>query len=524
MTKRAILYARVSSDDTGKDSRNLTGQLDMCRAYALERGYTIAAELHEDDRGASGAALELPELNHVCDMARAKQFDVLVVRELDRLSRSLAKQLIVEAELRRAGVQIEYVLGEYPDTPEGDLNKHIKAVIGEFERAKIGERTARARRSQAQAGSVMTHGHRIYGYDMVMAGSKHALAVNAAEAQWVRRIYAWYTTGDEAGKLLSIREITARLSDEHVPTVADLDGKYFKLRERGAWASASVARILSNETYAGTWCYGRRSTEHDAIAVSVPAIVDLPTYQAAQARRAENRELRRRAPKYDYLMAGRLRCVCGYALGPKAKRDTQTRLYYDCAARTADARARVQQCVASVKHAVVVDALVWRWVKSLLTDKAVLAVGLQDYQAQRECEHNPLRERLAVVDNLLAETREQLAKLLDLYLAGDFPRELLVERKSRLQETVDKLEAERSRSQARLAADALTESQLNDLQDFIAEIGEGLASADEVFAERRRIIDLLDVRGVFGVVDGQDVLDVTCVFAAQRLPLLSNNT
>ena len=101
MTQRAVLYARVSGDDRGKDGRNLAGQLEMGREYAREHGYTVVAELAEDDRGASGAAIDLPELTRVRDMAQADEFDVLVVREIDRLSRNLAKQLIVEEELRQ---------------------------------------------------------------------------------------------------------------------------------------------------------------------------------------------------------------------------------------------------------------------------------------------------------------------------------------------------------------------------------------------------------------------------------------
>jgi DNA invertase Pin-like site-specific DNA recombinase len=54
MTTRAALYARVSSDDRGKDRRNYTGQLEMGREYAHKRGYAIVAELAGDDRGASG--------------------------------------------------------------------------------------------------------------------------------------------------------------------------------------------------------------------------------------------------------------------------------------------------------------------------------------------------------------------------------------------------------------------------------------------------------------------------------------
>jgi site-specific DNA recombinase len=77
----------------------------------------------EDDRGASGAAFELPQLDRVREVARGGACDVLVVRELDRLSRSLAKQLFVEEELKRCGVEIEYVLDQYANSPEGSLMK-----------------------------------------------------------------------------------------------------------------------------------------------------------------------------------------------------------------------------------------------------------------------------------------------------------------------------------------------------------------------------------------------------------------
>ena len=166
MAKRAVTYARVSGDDRGKEGRNLAGQLEICREYALKKGYLIVAELSEDDRGASGVSLDLPALNQSLEMARNGEFDILVIREIDRFARSLAKQLIIEQEFRRSGAQIEYVMGEYPDTPEGSLNKNIKAVIAEYERLKINERMVRGRRQKIKAGSVMVHGRPPFGYHL----------------------------------------------------------------------------------------------------------------------------------------------------------------------------------------------------------------------------------------------------------------------------------------------------------------------------------------------------------------------
>ena len=205
MRKRAVLYARVSSDDRGKDGRNLAGQLGMCRKYAQERSWRVVAELAEDDRGASGASFELPRLDQVLKMAQSGGFDILIVRELDRLSRNLAKQLVVEEEMKRHGVQVNYMLADYPDTPEGRLNKYIRATIAEYEREKINERTIRGRRQKVQAGNVLVFGRPSYGYRVADRDGKTTLVVCESEAHVVRLIYTWYTSGDDAGRLLSLR-------------------------------------------------------------------------------------------------------------------------------------------------------------------------------------------------------------------------------------------------------------------------------------------------------------------------------
>jgi hypothetical protein len=56
----------------------------MCREYALQQGWTLVAELAEDERGAFGAALELPQLNKIREMARNKDFDILFEKSSGR--------------------------------------------------------------------------------------------------------------------------------------------------------------------------------------------------------------------------------------------------------------------------------------------------------------------------------------------------------------------------------------------------------------------------------------------------------
>jgi len=50
----------------------------------------------------------------------------------------LAKQILVEREFNNAGVSVEYAIGAYDDSSEGILQKHIRAIIAEYE--QISER------------------------------------------------------------------------------------------------------------------------------------------------------------------------------------------------------------------------------------------------------------------------------------------------------------------------------------------------------------------------------------------------
>ena len=154
--KRAVTYARVSGDDKHKTGgENLADQTRLCKEYAEKQGYVILATLEEDDRGARGADFDLPMINKAIDMAHNQEFDVLVVRELDRLARDMAKQIYIERELERTNVKIEYVLYDFPDTPEGRFQKNIHASVAELEKELIKRRMSRGKRRELRKGQLI---------------------------------------------------------------------------------------------------------------------------------------------------------------------------------------------------------------------------------------------------------------------------------------------------------------------------------------------------------------------------------
>ena len=524
MTTRAVLYARVSSDDTRNDGRNLRGQLDMCREYALKHGWSIVAELPEDDRGASGASLELPQLNRLIEMARASEIDVVIVREIDRFSRRLAKQLIIEEELKRFGVRIEYVLGEYPDTPEGNLMKNVKASVAEYEREKIAQRMTRGRRLVVKNGGIMLHGNKPpYGY-LVSSDGKN-LVIHEPEAEIIRLIFTWYAEGDENGHKLGSNAIAHRLTEMRVPTWEDIHGYNSKKRGSGKWSAGVIVRTIGRETYLGRWHYGRRKNgqmnpKENWLELEVPALVTPELWKKAQAQKEHNKERSKRNGKCQYLFARRIKCgVCGTRVyGVARPTKNKLYLYYYCNMKRSDYAIK-RECNLGDFRADHVDSLVWEWVRSLLADPVTLNKGLDVYRAQQQDAMRPLVERLSVAEKLLDENRRQLDRLLDLYLSGDFPREMLVERKTQLERTVDLLEQERVGLTAQLSDRTLSKEQVESVQRYATQVAEGLDQADVDFTLRKQIVEELNVRVTLTIEDGQRVIHAQCVLGKQQMVL-----
>jgi len=86
-TERVALYARVSTEMQAEEGFSIEAQLNEMRAYAAQRGWKVVAEFV--DAGISGSTMDRPGLRALLEAAQAHQFDVVLVHELSRLSRSV---------------------------------------------------------------------------------------------------------------------------------------------------------------------------------------------------------------------------------------------------------------------------------------------------------------------------------------------------------------------------------------------------------------------------------------------------
>lgn len=516
--KRAVLYARVSGDDRLNSTSSLDSQLQMCREYAEQQDWEIVAELPEDARGASGASWDLPQLNNALDMAKEGRFDVLITREMDRLARNLAKQLVLEEEFKRLGVKVEYVIGDYRDTPEGQLNKHIRAVIADYERVKINERMVRGRRRKAEAGYVVLHGNTPYGYRAVKDEQGVRLEIDEETAEIVRMIYQWYVF-EKWGAPNICRELN-RLG---IPPPSRAK-KNVRTAKATNWNHSQPQRILVNETYAGKWRYGKRNKrgknpDDHQIVVNVPAIISPELFEQAQKQREINRRIYKRPAKYKYLL--RRRCICGecqaHMVSTTSGSKNKTYPYYRCSVRHQQVTHYATKTCTMTKHFSTRywDQAVWQAIKEFLEDPTKLFKGLKQHQSELETMNEPLQARMNTLDDLLKQRRTELDRLLTLYLSGEFDKSLLIERKERLERTIEALQEEYHNLDEQKVQN-ITDQQIRDLEIYTQQIRKELGETDEDFETRCRLLDLLGVTVTFSIEDGREVADLRCEFGFEK--------
>lgn len=322
----ATIYVRVSTDDQAEKGYSLDSQLKDCRKRAKELGATEIVEFIDD--GYSGAFLDRPGLNNLREYFKNEKPAYFICYDPDRFARKLVHQLIVTEEIEKSGATIDFINSDYKDTPEGRMFYSIRGAFSEFEREKIKQRTTNGKKNKAEAGKIVLNA-RPYGYDWDKLNSNYI--INEEETEMIRKIYAWYISGDESGKLLGAGAIADKLTLLEYPT-----------KKNNGWNRVTVRKILTNEMYTGVaYAFKIRKekigpkkfkiTERpnkDWIPIPIPAIIDNLTFEAAQLQAKVNSSLSKRNTKHEYLLRGLVECpVCGKKMSIRHSRNNT---YFSC--------------------------------------------------------------------------------------------------------------------------------------------------------------------------------------------------
>jgi hypothetical protein len=105
-----------------------------------------------------------------------------------------------------------------------------------------------------------------------------------------------------------------------------------------------------------------------------------------------------------------------------------------------------------------------------------------------------------------------------LSMSTEFPKEMLAERKARLEQVLADLQKERADTASHLHTELVTDEQTAENEAFCAEVRDGLENA--TFEDKRKYIELLDVRGKLAIENDEKVVYVRCLLGKQRVSVV----
>jgi len=486
---RTAIYCRVSTEDQEKEGTSLQSQLEGCHNKGHELGSDVPEELALLETY-SGLTLDRPGLDRLRQWVRNKEVDAIIAYSLDRLSRDPVHLIILQEELKRAGVELILVTETIDSSDLGKLITYIKGYAAKLEVEKIRERTTRGKLSSAKEGK-QPGGRPKYGYKLV--DGRHV--IEPREAEVIRMVFDWLVRDG-----MSLRAIQHKLIRTGIPT---REGKSW-------WQRVTLYRIVTDPIYTGHWYYNKHmdapaktkvngtiqvlKPKEQWIPVEVPSIISQETFEAAQKQLARNRELCRRNTKREYLLSGLLACAnCGFKL---VARTTEGRAYYCCSSKSCNNRPKI--CSAKNIRGDSLEAAVWDGVSRLLSRPELIME-----QVKNRGQANPsayLEANLDRLSHALGRKKVEADRMLDAYKIGAIDLQTLKQKMDPIKNEEAGLNEEKLRLEKELHKTKAQELNEEKLYQFCQSLPATLANLN--FDDKRQILkEVIDKI----VVDGNEL-------------------
>ena len=423
---KAVIYARYSSDRQTEQS--IEGQLRECRAFAEANEITVIGEYI--DRAMTGRNDDRPAFQKMIADSSKRQFEAVIVYQLDRFSRNRYDSATYKAKLKKNGVRVLSAKENITDDPSGTLIEGVLESMAEYYSLELALKIKRGMHENALKCKA-TGGSLALGYKV---DADLRFAVDEKTAPIVIEIFKRYNAGE------TITEICAALNKQGLKT------------SRGvAFNKNSLRTILQNQKYIGVYKCG-----DVVVPGGVPAIIDKSLFESVAVRMEKNKKAPAKAKaKINYLLTTKIFCgECGANMVGESGtgRNEQKYCYYICTKRK-----REKACKKATVPKDWIERLVVEYTMNhILKDDTInlIADKIVELQEKEAAENNTLR----YLESSLSDVQKAVKNLLSAIEQGLPLTDSAKERISELDEQKKSLEA--GIAKEKIVRDMLTKEQI----------------------------------------------------------------
>ena len=396
--KRAVIYARVSTQRQADDGVSMESQIEQCRVKARALDAEVV-EVFRDD-GVSGRSDKRPGFQAALAYCAAHRVNHFVCWSTSRFGRNLEDALKNTKQLSEWGTRAAYVHQDIDlDTDAGWMLGVMTGMMDEVYSRNVARDTLRSMITASRDG-FFVGGRAPFGYRIEKVGKRSKLAVDEDQAVIVRKMYELALIEGLGAQAIALRMNAAGL-----------------LRNDKTWGKNSVAMILKNPSYMGERKFNqiRHKTrepkqEGDVVRVaSHPAIVSQEDFEKVQAM-MKNRVPHEvgGTPKSCFAFTGLLKCgICSNPLQilNGTGRGAKLYNYYGCMAhKNGAARCCLKNFPAEKFDAWMVDEILDKVLTVNVVAKVVEEIHVN---AGRWAQEREMRRKVLVKDLRDAERKSE---------------------------------------------------------------------------------------------------------------------
>ena len=438
--KLIATYARVSTLNQEKQ-KTIQNQLTAFAEYAQKNNCKIVKQYQDD--GWSGSILARPGLDQLRNDAKKGIWEGVLSYDPDRIARRFAYQQLVMDELAEAKIEAMFITIETPKNAEEDMVYGVRGLFAQYERMRITERFRLGKVRKVTEGHILTsqasYGHR-YILNVVSSGRiiEHGrYEIVPEEAKVLNDIFNWIDR-----EQLTLRQVVIRLHELGIKP---------RKSAREVWTTGTLSTLIRNKALIGEAHWGksyacvptnpqnkekykktkktsRRDKPEDewvANKIPVPQIIDRELFERVQAKLKANFALVQRNKKNEYLLAGKIHCICGKRRAGEGPMHGK-HLYYRCNDRV-DSFPLPRTCMERGINARIADKLVWQRFVDFVSSPEELLEQINLWVKRRQNRVDPLVENVDALKSELQKLKKQEDRLVKAYAIEAFTIDQLKE-------------------------------------------------------------------------------------------------
>lgn len=444
--KRIAIYCRVSTIEQAEEGYSIDEQKRLLIEWCRKMDYIVTKCY--SDRGISGKAINnRPALKELLKDAENKEFDMVLVWKINRISRKLTHVLEIAETLEMNNIAFKSYSEEFDNsTPSGKMQFQMMALVGEFERGTIAQNVKMGMCAKAKAGEWC--GGQVLGYDLVpvekQQGAKRTktvLTINEKEAEAVRLIFNEYANGK------GYKAITNQLNKLG-----------YKTKKGNNFSVGSIRDILTNPVYIGKVRYNvrqnwsekrRRNINANPIITDGvhKAIIDEKLWDKVQAILESKKGKPSRIYDGEYPLTGILRCPkCGAGMviartTNKLADGTKKRIAYYCCGNWKNKGTSV--CNSNTIRVDKANEYVFSKLSELLSNEKMVKSIVKNVNKERHSKISPAKKELQRIDKELEKIDRKKHKLFEGYEEDLISKEEFKERKEELNKIAQMLQEQK---------------------------------------------------------------------------------